>query len=161
MKRILNSFKFREPQRLTFQNDMRKIPLYKKWAKPLPHFYYLRPLTLTLSPKRGEGILCVIAGMTRNRTIAATLQKLPLPFPPLQKGGLGSSLFVYCSSSPFAIHIMALISFYLNCKKESPENFPDFLFYQFYFLLNQFFNFSSKYFRIQFDTRAHCCCKVN
>ena len=85
MKRILNSFKFREPQRLTFQNDMRKIPLYKKWAKPLPHFYYLRPLTLTLSQKRGEGILCVIAGMTRNRTIAATLQKLPLPFPPLQK----------------------------------------------------------------------------
>ena len=114
-----------------------------------------------VNPPSGDGILCVIAGMTRNRTIAATLQKLPLPFPPLQKGGLGSSLFVYCSSSPFAIHIMALISFYLNCKKESPENFPDFLFYQFYFLLNQFFNFSSKYFRIQFDTRAHCCCKVN
>ena len=46
-KEILNSHNSREPQRLMFQNDMRKIPLpfppLKKGAKPLLHFLSCPP----------------------------------------------------------------------------------------------------------------------
>ena len=53
MKEILNSDKFRKPQRLTFQNDMRKNPpsfhLYKKGAKALLPLFILPAPHLLIS----------------------------------------------------------------------------------------------------------------